>query len=48
MNDWLPMKEQYCAQRVVGDWFKVPEGVIRTKTNPMGEQMPARDKGASL
>lgn len=37
MDEWVPMREQYCVQRVVGDWLKVPQEVVRTKTNPMSE-----------
>jgi hypothetical protein len=39
MNDWVPMREQYCAQRVVGQWLALPEDVLRTKMSPFGERV---------
>jgi hypothetical protein len=40
LDEWVPMREQFCGQRVVGGWVdlgKVGEGVVRTKMGPGSE-----------
>jgi hypothetical protein len=39
VDDWVPQREQFCLQRLTGEWLVMPKGVARTTTNPMSEVM---------
>jgi hypothetical protein len=41
------MREQFCTQDVAGDWLDLPHGIIRTKTNPMNEELGDHEKDTS-